>query len=415
MTKQLFRQEAIDAQREKFFGETVDVRPLSMWTITLLAVVAAAVMLSVGVWGQYTRRERVEGLLSLDVGVARVLVREAGRVSALDIKEGQIVRAGMPMGVIAFDRSTTQSSSTAEAITGELGQRRASLEREQLQLQSLGASQIQQIRKRVVDIQGEMAQLDSETKLQEQRLTSVKEQAKRFSDLGKEKFVSDVVVRQKQDEVTEQEIRVQSMKRQRATLERDLSAAKLDEPTAQLRMRSQIGQVDRQISELQQNLAQEDSKRESVIRAPIDGIATNIAVNVGESVAADTLFATIVPKGSALRAELLVPTRAIGFVTKGREVSLRYEAFPFERFGQYRGVVSEVSQTVWSPGEKIGALVVREPVYRVIVTLDRQTVTALDQEIALRPGMLINADILLEKRSLLAWIFEPILQLRGRL
>ena len=47
--------------------------------------------------------------------------------------------------------------------------------------------------------------------------------------------------------------------------------------------------------------------------------------------------------------------------------------------------------------------------------LDRQSVEAMGQEIPLRSGMLVNADILLEKRSLLEWIFEPVLQLRGRL
>jgi membrane fusion protein len=58
---------------------------------------------------------------------------------------------------------------------------------------------------------------------------------------------------------------------------------------------------------------------------------------------------------------------------------------------------------------------VKEPVYRVDVKLERQHVIALGKEIALRPGMLVNADILLERRTLLEWLFEPVLQLRGRL
>jgi len=60
-------------------------------------------------------------------------------------------------------------------------------------------------------------------------------------------------------------------------------------------------------------------------------------------------------------------------------------------------------------------MTVREPVYRVDVALERQTVSAGGQEIALRPGMLVNADILLERRTVLEWIFEPVLELKGRL
>ncbi|MCK6428581.1 MAG: HlyD family efflux transporter periplasmic adaptor subunit, partial [Burkholderiaceae bacterium] len=124
---------------------------------------------------------------------------------------------------------------------------------------------------------------------------------------------------------------------------------------------------------------------------------------------------TVLPKGSGLQAQLLVPTRAVGFVQPGNEVVMRYEAFPFQRFGQYRGTVQAVSRTVWTPGEKVGPMTVREPAYRVDVALERQTVSAGGQEIALRPGMLVNADILLEKRTVLEWIFEPVLELKGRL
>jgi membrane fusion protein len=300
-------------------------------------------------------------------------------------------------------------------VAGELGQRRESLEREQVQVRELGVQQVNQIRRRVADLQNEIVQLDRESRLQEQRLVSAREQAKKFEDLGREKFVSEIMVRQKRDEVTDQELKVQALKRSRAALERDLAAAKLDEPAAELRARAQADQLSRQISELQQTLVQEDAKRESLILAPIDGIATNIAVSVGQSVAAAASFATILPKGRILRAELLVPTRAIGFISPGRAVTLRYEAFPYERFGQYRGVVKEVSQTVWSPGEKVGPLVVREPAYRIIVELEKQTVTAGDQKVGLKSGMLVNADILLDKRTLLEWLFEPVIQLRGRL
>lgn len=415
MSNKLFRQEAIDAQRERFLGDASLARPVPLWVFTVLAAGAAALLLIIAVWGQYQRRERVEGFLEIDAGAARVLIPSAGRVSALQIKEGDEVAAGAPMAVISYDKANAAGSSTSAAIADELKQRRALLEREQGQLKELGAQQVAQVRKRVADLQNEIVQLDREVKLQEQRLASAKEQAQRFQKLAAEKFVSDLVARQKADDATDQEIRLQALKRQRATLDRDLSAAKLDEPAVALKSRTQVDQLSRQLSELTQTETQEESRRENLIRAPIAGTVTNIAVNAGQSVADDTLLATVMPKGAGLHAELLVPTRAIGFVTKGQEVMLRYEAFPFERFGQYRGTVKEISRTVWSAGEKLGPTVIREPVYRVTVQLERQTVAALGQDIPLRSGMLVNADLLLEKRSLLEWMFEPVLKIKGRL
>lgn len=409
MSRSLFRQEAIDAQREKYLGETSLARPVAYWVYTLLAAAIALLLLGVAVWGEYTRRERVEGHLALDVGAARVLIPDAGRVSELLIKEGDEVKAGDRIATIAYDRYSAETSAT------ELASRKLLIEREQAQLKELGEQQLAQSRKRVKDLQGELAQADREIRLQDTRVRSAREQAARFQQLASEKFVSDLVAKQKQDEVTEQEIKLQALKRARSQLDRDLSAARMEEPSIELRSRGQVDQLSRQLSEIQESLASAEARRETVIKAPVSGTVTNIAVVAGQSVPADTPLATVLPKGSGLHATLLVPSRAIGFVTKGQQVVLRYEAFPHERFGQYRGTVFEIGRNVWAPGDKIGPLTVREPVYRVDVKLERQSVSALGSEVALRPGMLVNADILLERRTLLEWLFEPVLQLRGRL
>ena len=415
MSNKLFRQEAIDALREKFLGEATIARPMPFWVLTLLGLIAAGMMIAVAVWGQYTRRERTEGFLQLDVGAAKVSFTDSGRVAELFVKEGQEVKEGVPMARISLERATSASTSTGRVVTGELTQRRGSLEKEQGQMRELAEQQLQQVRKKALDLQNEITQIGTDIRLQTQRLTSAKAEALRWAQLAEKKFASDVAARQKQDEATDQEIRLQALKRQKSTLERDLATTKLEEPSVALRARAQQEQVTRQISELQQTMVQEEAKRETIIKAPITGVVTNITVSTGQSVAADAAFATILPAGSKLQVELLVPTRAIGFVTKGKEVSIRYEAFPYERFGQYRGVIADVSQTVWSPGDKIGPLTVREPAYRITAKIDRQTVEAMGQEIPLRSGMLVNADILLERKSLLEWVFEPVLQLRGRL
>jgi membrane fusion protein len=413
---QLFRQEAIDAQREKFLGEATIARPVPFWVFTALAAGTAILLISVAVWGQYTRRERVEGYLALDTGAARVLIPDSGRVTELLVKEGDEIKAGDAMAKVSFDRSIGGGASTSEAVAQEMQTRRTILEKEQSQWRDLGLQQVEQVRRRVRDLDAELGQIDREMKLQEVRIASAREQLERYKGLANEKrFVSEANLKQKTDEVTDQEIKLQTLRRQRTQVERDLAAAKLDEPAIQLKSRAQVEQVSRQISELQEGLTQVEARRETVIRAPMAGVVTNVAVNRGQSVAADSPLATVLPKGSALHIELLVPTRAIGFVKKGQEVVLRYEAFPYERFGQYRGAITDIGRSVWTAGERVGPLQAKEPVYRVDVALERQAVSALGQEFPLRPGMLVNADLLLEKRTLLEWLFEPVIQLKGRL
>jgi membrane fusion protein len=186
-------------------------------------------------------------------------------------------------------------------------------------------------------------------------------------------------------------------------------------PLVAMRTRSQIDRLEQQKGELEQELLQNKAKQEIAINASIAGVITNIVPSQGDSVAADALLVTILPSGTRLHAQLLVPTRAIGFIAPGNRVVLRYDAFPFQRFGQYHGTVASVGRTVWTPGEKIGPLTVRDPVYRIDVQLERQDVVSGVRTFPLRPGMLASADILLEKRTVFEWVFEPVLALRERL
>ena len=420
MPRSLFRKEAIDAQRQKFLGEASIAQPVKLWVYTVTAIAIAAIVIAVAVWGQYTRRERVQGYLASAVGAALIRMPDAGVVSDLMIKEGEAVKAGTPLARLTIDRSGVNDASGNAAVLRELATRKSLLDEEARQAASLGRQLVDQLQKRGASLEEEIRQVDSEIRLQKERLESARSIAKKWKDLEGQQFVSPILVQQKQDEATDQEIKVQALRRQRASLEKDLSAARSEIPAARLRSRAQVEQISRQASEISQNIAEQgvrreqDVKRDMIVTAPIDGTITNIGAARGQTVAADAPLATLLPKGSPLHAELLVPTRAIGFVHRGQAVMLRYEAFPYERFGQYAGVVENVGKTIWTQGASVGPLPVREPVYRIVVRLDRQAISANGEEFPLRAGMVVSADLLMEKRTLLEWLFQPVLQLRER-
>lgn len=413
--RKLFRQEAIDAQREKLLGEVSIARPVPTWVFTVLALAFAASIVGFMFWGEYTRRERVEGFLALGEGAAPILAPEAGTLVDLMVREGDEVAAGSPIARLSLERATASGATSADLLQRELSLRVANLEAEKENVRLLAEQQKEQLVRRIDDLKKELAQADAEIRLQQTRVASAREDFQRTQELVKDGFVSDTALTAKRNEQLDQQVKLENLRRSRATIERDLRSAQSDLPSVDLRARQQMDQLTREKGQLQQNLVQEETRRETIIRAPIAGIVTNIAVSRGASLAADAPLATVLPTGSGLEARLLVPTRAVGFVQPGHDVVLRYEAFPFQRFGQYRGKVHNVSRTAWSPGEKVGPMTAREPVYRIDVELERQTVAAGGQEVALRPGMVVNADILLEKRTVFEWIFEPVLELRGRL
>ena len=124
---------------------------------------------------------------------------------------------------------------------------------------------------------------------------------------------------------------------------------------------------------------------------------------------------TILPEQAQLQAILLVPTRAFGFVSPGQRTRLRFDAFPYQRFGLYGGEVLTTGEAILLPNEVEMPIAIQEPVYRVAVALDSQEIRAYGNSVPLQSGMLLSADIVLEQRSLLSWLLEPIFSLKGRL
>lgn len=421
MPRSLFRKEAIDAQREKFLGEASVAQPVRMWVYTATACTIALLAIAVAVWGQYTRRERVQGYLASAVGSAEVRMPDAGTLSEVLVKEGDVVVAGTTLARLTFDRSGTNDAIGTETVLREMNQRRAMLNDKLDQTRRLAQQEVEQLTRRIASLQDEVRQVDGESALQTQRLGQSRQLLDKWLTVQKEGYANEYYLLKYQSDVKDQEIKVQTLQRQRASISKDLSAAQADLPSTIIRGKAQVEAVSQQQSELRQAIAEQearhdqDVRRVMVVKAPIDGTVTNILPAPGQSVAADSRFATLLPTNSPLRAELLVPTRAIGFVKPGQRVLLRYEAFPYERFGQYAGKVENVGKDVWTQGATVGPLSVHEPVYRITVDLERQDISANAQSFPLRAGMVVSADLLLEKRSLLEWLFQPVIQLRRRM
>jgi membrane fusion protein len=146
-----------------------------------------------------------------------------------------------------------------------------------------------------------------------------------------------------------------------------------------------------------------------------DGQVTGVLADVGQQVSPTTPLLSILPAGAAFEAQLYVPTRAVGFLQIGGPVMLRYQAFPYQKFGQYRGHVRSISKTTFTPAELQLVGDAKEQFYRVHVQLDEQRVTAYGEPMRLHDGMQLEADLHVDTRKLYEWILEPLLTLTGRI
>ena len=409
MRQTLFRHEALDFNREKSFGDVILVRPFSFSLLTIFAVLFAVALIAFAFFAEYTRKAHVVGYLAPDKGLIKVYAPQAGTLIEKKVKEGQSVKQGDALFVLSTERSSRDAAETQAAAIAKLRERRASLANELTKQGTIDNIQTRSASDRTRGMEAELAQLRDEISIQQQRVASAQSNLARFRTLMNSQFVSAAQTQQKNEELLEQKARLQTLLRSRTALERDLNSLRHEITSGDLRASNQRGAIERDITVLEQELAEHEARRIIVITAPADGTVTAILAERGQSTQPQSALLSILPNGATLEAQLLVPSRAIGFIAAHQEVAVRYQAFPYQRFGSYRGRITEVAKTLIVPNETQLPVAINEAVYRVTVALDAQSVNAYRRDIPLQAGMLLDADIWLDRRRVIDWVFDPLL------
>jgi membrane fusion protein len=221
-----------------------------------------------------------------------------------------------------------------------------------------------------------------------------------------------VEFKRRQVQVLEQKQAISALNQQLAARQNQLT-----ETTFALRqlptvMAQRVQELRNDLAAAEQRIAEINGRRAYVIKAPTAGRISTLQATVGQSADPQRLQLEIVPEDVVLQAELFVPARAIGFVEAGLPVRILYDAFPYQHFGTYTGHVVKVSQTLLTGSDTLGPIALKEPAYRITASLGRADIDVNGKKVALQPDMLLKADIILEKRSLISWLTSPLLGVR---
>ena len=415
----LFRRDAIAQQQQKFYGTILLARSYSFTYLTLFFSAVAALIVGFFFLFGFTRKETVPGVLLPQNGLIRVYSAQAGILLERKVKDGQAVKAGDVLFVLSGERSSSLKGDTQVAIGQSLASRIDKLQNELGEQRTQARLQQAALERRRAQLQGQVEQIGTEIALQQKRFQLAEVAAQRYADLRKSNFVSDAQVQDKAAEVLDQQTRLRTLERSRASLRMDLTVVDAELQDQPLKAKREASALERGIAEIEQGVAQNEAEREIVVRAPKSGVVTGIAGEPGQRINAELALASIIPADGKLEAELYAPTRSIGFIRPGTKVQMRYQAFPYQKFGQYTGTVSEVSSTALQPVE-IGLPFARDPsstdpLYRIRVSLDSNTVRAYGRAEPLKSGMQLDATVVLEYRKLYEWVVEPLLSVTGKI
>jgi hemolysin D len=156
--------------------------------------------------------------------------------------------------------------------------------------------------------------------------------------------------------------------------------------------------------------------------AAVDGTVQNVKIHTPGAVVttADTLM-TIVPDGTGIEVEALVENKDIGFVREGQEVELKFDAFPFTRYGLIKGSVRKLGRDSVQSGNRPASQLAggmaasstppaSDLSYPAKVTLARDWIDVDGRRETIQPGMQVSAEIKTGDRRAIEFLLSPVMQ-----
>jgi membrane fusion protein len=409
----LFRDTALE-DTHRLWGDVIVVQPLSAKLLTLaLSAAVAAVGCFVSL-AEYDRTETVQGYLTADVGVSKVRPPRRGSVKEIFAAVGESVDAGQVLLTVSSADTLASGGTVGDVLRRDLLSQRSQLERKLGAESALFAQERERAEQRAAALESQIEQLAGERDVARERVLMADDKVRTYEPLVAQGMLSRTQFQEERDRALNlraglHEIEAKLVERRdaQAQIEQERRAAPLLHDKNEADLRLDLSQLDTRMTEL-------ESQSAFAVRAPVAGRVAALQATPGAAVDPEVPIAVILPAGGRFEANVLVPTRAIGFVEPGQPVGIKYAAFPYQQFGIQRARIARVDSAVFGPDELKTPLPVREPVYRMVAELGSQTVLAYGKSHPLQLGMLLEAEIVLERRTILQWLLAPLYSLRGR-
>ncbi|MBU9151784.1 HlyD family efflux transporter periplasmic adaptor subunit [Burkholderia multivorans] len=414
----LFRKEAQDAQRATVFGSIVLAGPVSFATATAVAICIALGVILLFMFGSYTRRTTVTGVVVPNTGLVKIYAPQPGIVLVRHVTEGQHVEKGHSMFVVSRELHSAANGQTHAALIASAHQRKIALQHEIDKVRILHRSELDRLHARIADLRAELGRIDVQLASQERRTHLAVDATLRYDRLLANDFISKDEAQQRHADLFDQQSRLQGLKRERAA-----SALALNDAINELsglgpKHQNQVSQMRRSVIDVDQTVIESEAQREFIVTAPESGTVAAVLTEPGQTADGSRPLASIVPDGAHWQAHLFVPSEAIGFIRTDDSVLIRYQAYPYQKFGQYAAKVVSIARSALSAAELSNSGAPPEIMgsfYRVTVALKEQDVTAYGASQKLQAGMSLHADVFRERRRLYEWVLEPLYSMTGKL
>ena len=417
MRKGLFRQEAVSAQNSKTQGRLLMTpKPAFMLLTTAIFIWILAVIVYMNTTS-FSRKASVLGWLEPATGVFKLYPdMRRGTVTQVLVNEGDVVEAGAPLLEITYSKQSETGERASSMLLKELNAKQQRLQNTIDRLEALHIANTIAKNETLAALQQSFEAQSNITALAQKQWSLAKVSLEKAQTLQREGHISasefdnqtlQYLSAEQQFELAQQDKRKELIAIN--TLQREIE--RLPQQHA-----NELANFKNTLSDVTQQIVLHNEQTKETVYAPKAGIVSGMNLQPGHIVDGSNLLLTLLPQDNDIQAKILVPVRSAGFVDVGQALHIRYDAFPYQKFGVQQGLVKSVSHTVLIPGDLNNAPIpINEPTYLVTASINSQEILAYGKAVGLRAGMTFSADVELSNRTLMEWLLEPLYSVIGKL
>ncbi|PNH89116.1 HlyD family secretion protein [Vibrio diazotrophicus] len=411
----MFRKESVRAKQISLPGKVTLTQPFSVYFICSLVFTIFILLLIFSLNTRYSRKETVKGYLLPEQGVVKVFSGRSGILEELLVSEGDDVKEGQVLAKIRNSQNLISGIELSAALQAELSSQITSLN-EELKFSDIVFDKSKlSIDRKMRELDHSLSAIQKAMVTSKLRLKLKEEQYDNNLALYKKGYLSMAALSSIQEDYLEAQGSVNKLETEMASISVDianLESQRISLPEERALKRTSI---QRQLSVLKADIVRLNNEYEFIKNAPESGIVTAIQPSIGSQVDSDSPILSIIPKNSPLILELFLPSRSAGFIQVGDQVKIRFDAFPYQKFGLVDGKISNIDKALILPSDKKLPINITEAMYRVRASINQQEIHAYGKSFPLKVGMIAEADIVLDNRSLLEWLLDPIYAIKGKI
>jgi len=417
----LFREEAVTHNRSKWAGKALLISGLPAWIVVALSMSCVTALAIFITYGSYTRRINVGGEVTTLPRSVNIFSTQQGFVAKRFVNVGEQVKKGQHLYQI--DVSKVTDSGIVSANT------RLAIENQLTQVDSI-ITKLEQNKKATSDNlraqidQYKSAHNQSKEMVENSRrgVSFMRETMKNYDEYRNKGLINRDQLNNQVYLYYQQQSTFQSLYSQ--SIQESLQITNLNSElvTRASDFDNQISQYQFQRNDLFRQLSEADASGALIVNAPTDGRVESLSVTSGQMVNVGDSLAQLIPSDNAIYYLVLwLPNNSIPYVNSGDSINIRYDAFPFEKFGQFPGVIDSVvyvpasnqELSTYSSSPIRQSVETVEPYYKVLVAIDNTKFGYQGKVLNLSNGMKAQVTLFLEKRQIYQWMFAPFYDMKN--